>query len=58
MSVSGSIVVSNRGASCHVPLVFQCIYGRSDEGGENGDGKDGSEISEGGERVEITWPLV
>ena len=28
----------------HVPLVFQCIYGWSDEGGEDGDGKEGSEI--------------
>ena len=32
----------------HVPLALQCIYGNSDEGGENGDG----------ERVEITWLLV
>ena len=29
----------------HVPLVRQCIYGRSDEGDENGDGEEGSEIS-------------
>ena len=25
----------------HVPLAFQCIYGCSDERGENGDGKEG-----------------
>ena len=24
----------------HVPLAFQCIYGLSNEGGEDGDGKD------------------
>ena len=28
----------------HVPLAAQCIYGWSDEGGENGDGMDGSEM--------------
>ena len=38
----------------HVPLAFQCIYEHSDEGGKDGDGKDRSEISGGGERVEIT----
>ena len=27
----------------HVPLVFQCIYGCSDERGEDGEGKEGSE---------------
>ena len=27
----------------NVPLGLQCIYGRSDEGGENGDGKEGRE---------------
>ena len=26
----------------HVPLAFQCIYGCSDERGENGDGEEGS----------------
>ena len=41
----------------HVPLAPQCIYERSDEGGENGDGEEGSEISGGGKRVEIAWPL-
>ena len=25
----------------HVPLALQCIYGRSDEGSENGDGEEG-----------------
>ena len=34
----------------HVSLSFQDIYGHSDEGSENGDGKKGSEIPEGGER--------
>ena len=42
----------------HVPLALQCIYECSDEGGENGDGKEGSEISGGRERVETAWPLV
>ena len=28
---------------CHVPLAFQCIYRRSDEGGENGDKEEGRE---------------
>ena len=27
----------------HVPLAFQSIHGSSNEGGENGDGKEGSE---------------
>ena len=27
----------------HVPLVLQCIYGCSEEGGENGDGEEGRE---------------
>ena len=27
----------------HVPLALQCIYGRIDEGGENGDGEEGRE---------------
>ena len=42
----------------HVPLALQCIYGYSDEKGENGDVKEGSEISGGWKRVEITWSLV
>ena len=29
---------------CHVPLAVQCIYEWSDEGGEDGDGKEGSEL--------------
>ena len=32
--------------------------GRSDEGGENGDGEEGSNISREGKRVKITWPHV
>ena len=42
----------------HVSLAVQCIYGRSDEGGGNGDGKKGSEITGGGEKVEIVRRLV
>ena len=42
----------------HVPLAFQCIYGSSDERGEDGEGKEVSEISEGRERVEITCSHV
>ena len=37
----------------HVPLALHCIYGCSDEGGENEDGEEGSEISGVGKRVEI-----
>ena len=33
----------------YIPLAFQCIYGCND------DGKEGSEIPGGGERVKITW---
>ena len=32
----------------HVPLAVQCIYGCSDESGEDGDGKEGSELLKGG----------
>ena len=45
----------------HVPLALQCIYGCSDEGGENGDVEEGSEISGGGKRdslsssMQMTW---
>ena len=39
----------------YVPLAFQCLYGRSNERGENGDGNEGSEIPGRGERSEITW---
>ena len=42
----------------HVSLTIQCIYGWSDEGGEDGDGKEGSELPGGWERVEIVWPFV
>ena len=42
----------------HVPLAFQCIYGCSDERGENGDGEEENEVFGGGERVQIAWPLV
>ena len=38
----------------HVPLALQCIYESSDEGGEDGDRKEGIEIPGEGERVEIT----
>ena len=41
MSVSGSI--GSIGVY-HVPLGLQCIYGRSDEGGENEDGEEGREL--------------
>ena len=42
----------------YVPLDLQCIYGCSDDGGENRDGEDGNEISGRGKRVDITWPLI
>ena len=42
----------------HVPLALQCIFGRSDEGGENGDGEEGSEVSGGEKKVENDWLLV
>ena len=41
----------------YVPLDVQCIYGCSGEEHEDGDGKEGSEIPGGWERVEITWLL-
>ena len=41
-----------------VPLAFQCIFGCSNEQGEDGDEKEGSEIPRGGKRMEIAWPLV
>ena len=34
-----------------VPLALQCIYRRSDERVENGDGEEKSEISGGGKRL-------
>ena len=42
----------------HVPLAVPRIYGWSDERGENGDGKEGSEVPGGWERVKVAWPLV
>ena len=42
----------------HVSLAVQCIYGWSDEGGEDGDGKEGSELPGEWERVKIAWSLV
>ena len=41
-----------------VPLAFQCIYGCSDEVGEDEDGRDRSEVNGEEERVKINWPLV
>ena len=38
----------------HVPLAVICVYGWSDEGNECSDGKEGSEIPGGWERVEIS----
>ena len=37
----------------HVPLAVRCIVIKE----EDGDGKEGSEIPRGWERVEIAWPL-
>ena len=42
----------------HVSLAVQCIYGWSDERGEDGNGKDGSELPGEWERVKIAWSLV
>ena len=42
----------------HVPLAVQCIYGCSEEGGDDSDEKEGSEIPGGWERVEIPWLVV
>ena len=36
----------------HVPFAVQCIY-RWSEGGEDGDGKEGSKLHGGWEKVEI-----
>ena len=41
----------------YVPLAVQCIYGCSDEGGEDGNEKKGSELPERWERVEIALVL-
>ena len=42
----------------HVSLAVQCIYGWSDEGGEDGDRNERSEIHGGEEKLDITCPLV
>ena len=42
----------------HIPLTLQCTYRRTDEGGENEDRKEESQIPGVEERVESTWPLV
>ena len=42
----------------HVPLAFQRVNGGSNERTENGDGEDGSEISEGEKRMKTPCPLV
>ena len=42
----------------YVPLAVQCIYGWSDEGGEDGDGKEWSELPGGRERVKIAWQMT
>ena len=46
----------------YVPLALQCIFGRSDEGSENGNGEKESEFPGGGERVvsciQMTWCCV
>ena len=41
----------------HVPLTVQCIYGWND-GGDDGDGKEGSEVPRGWEIMEISWLLA
>ena len=41
----------------HISLAVQCIHGWSD-GGEDGNGKEGSELPGGWERVDIAWPLI
>ena len=38
-------------------FIFQCIYGPSNEGGQNIDKEDGRDISREGENTEITWPV-
>ena len=38
-------------------MAVHCIYGWSDEGDEDGDGKEGSELPGGWERVEIAGLL-
>ena len=42
----------------HISLTVQCIFEWSDEGGEDGDEKEGSELSGGWERVKIAYLIV
>ena len=42
----------------HGPLAFQYLYGWSEEGSEDRDGKEESEIPGRWESVEIAWPFV
>ena len=47
----------------HVPLAVKCTYGWSDEGGEDGNGKEGSELhGESGDCLascmQMTWVYV
>ena len=42
----------------NVSLPVQFVYGWSDVGGEEGNGKKGSELHGGWKRTEIAWPLV
>ena len=42
----------------HVPLAIQRIYVWRNEVGEGGDGKEGSELPGGSERLENACPLV
>ena len=39
-------------------MAIQCVYGWSDEGAEDGGGKEGSELLGGLKRVKIAWPLI
>ena len=53
MNVLGSIVVRQ---GC---IISSWLFNRcSDEGVENRDGEEGNEISGGGNREGIVWPLV
>ena len=47
-----------RGESEQFRIYSGVIYGWSGEGGEDDDGKGGSELSGEWERVEIAWPLI
>ena len=50
---SGSIVVCDKVVSSSLGFSMDAVMR-----GENGDGEDGSKISGGGDRVEITLPVV